>query len=209
MTKNNFLIIRLGLVGRLIFSKIKSFGQSRVWSVSFIADLLWHSLAHSDGDLLVFSKALLSWDLGTLFKGLVSAHLVRDLNTNLSWHILAQLLWHIIAHWVGNLLGLGLGHVLALIVGVVLTCSRDWCPNLVVSVALPLIFTVLFVLCWALSLGVRLILGSVLVDTHVLVYGLALLFIHCVALKGKIKLEKLMFSFNYFIGKIMRTIWTI
>merc|ERR1711926_32983 len=139
MTKNNFLIIRLGLVGRLIFSKIKSFRQSRVYSVSFIADLLWHSLAHSDGDLLVFSKALLSWDLGTLFKGLVSAHLVRDLNTNLSWHILA--------HGVCNLLGLGLGHVLALIVGVILTCSRDWCPNLVVSVALPLIFTVLFVLC--------------------------------------------------------------
>merc|ERR1711926_43115 len=131
MTKNNFLIIRLGLVGRLIFSKIKSFRQSRVYSVSFIADLFWHSLAHSDGDLLVFSKALLSWDLGTLFKGLVSAHL----------------LWHIIAHWVGNLLGLGLGHVLALIIGVILTCSRDWCPNLVVSVALPLIFTVLFVLC--------------------------------------------------------------
>jgi len=181
MSKNNFLI-RRGLVSWLIFSQIKSFGQSRVGSVSFITDFLWHSLAHSNWNLLVFSSALLSWHLGTLLKGLVSTHLVWNLDTNLSWHILAQLLWHIIAHWVCNLSLLGLGHILTLIVGVALACSGDWCPDLVVSVALPLVFAVLLVLGGAFGLCVRLILSSVLVNTHVLVNGLALLLIHCVAL---------------------------
>merc|ERR1711945_44385 len=157
MSKNNFLI-RRGLVSWLIFSQIKSFRQSRVGSVSFITDFLWHSLAHSNWNLLVFSCALLSW------------------------HILAQLLWHIIAHWVGNLSLLGLGHILALIVGVALACSGDWCPDLVVSVALPLVFAVLLVLGGAFGLCVRFILSSVLVNTHVLVNGLALLLIDCVAL---------------------------
>merc|ERR1712008_401812 len=76
---------------------------------------------------------------------------------------------------------MGLGNLLALIVGHVLAGALDGSPHLVVAVTPPLKLAILLVLSCAFRLSVRLVLGSVLLDTDVLVGGVALLLILCMA----------------------------
>merc|ERR1712018_713293 len=85
------------------------------------------------------------------------------------------------ADWVGNLSLLGLTHILAGLIGVGLAGASNGSPNLVISMTLPLVFTVLLVLCGALSLGVGLILCLELLHANILVLCAALLLIHGVA----------------------------
>merc|ERR1712018_450083 len=125
--------------------------------------LLGHLFAHSDRNLLVHILAVL--------QGLVGAYLVRNLHTLLPWDINTDLLGHIMAHWVGNLSLLGLAHIFAGLIGVGLAGAGNWSPNLVISMTLPLVFTVLLVLCGALSLGV----GLVLCVELLLIHGVAFL----------------------------------
>merc|ERR1711923_607614 len=131
--------------------------------------LLGHLFAHSDRNLLVHIVTGLPGHILAFLQGLVCAHLVRNLHTLLPWYINADLLWNIMADWVGNLSLLGLAHILAGLVGVGLAGAGNWSPNLVISMTLPLVFTVLLVLCGALSLGVGLILCLELFHANILV----------------------------------------
>ena len=97
-------------------------------------------------------------------------------------HIDTLLLRDLVTHLVGNLLLLGLRHVLALVVGILLAGAGYFSPDLVVTVSLPLELTVLLVVCGALSLGVRLVLGLVLLNTDTLVHGGAALLVDGLAL---------------------------
>merc|ERR1719323_1766118 len=180
--KNNLLILGCGL---LSISGIKDLGlvagDRGGGGVAVVTDLLGDPLAHSDGALLVHGVTLLHRPLAALLQGLVTAHLVRDLATSLSWHISTLLLGDITTHRVGHLPRLLFGHIPALVMGVGLAGAGDGDPHLVVALALPPVLAVFLVLGAALSLSVGLILRLVLVHTHLLVHCVALLLIHGLA----------------------------
>merc|ERR1719232_1290646 len=151
---------------RKFSSDIKDLWPCGTGTIALIANFLWNSFADSNGKLFVNRMTFLSGNLGTLLLRLVPANLVRNIS----------------AHWVSHLSLLGLCNLLAFIVGIVLACSRDRHPDLVVPVPLPLVLAVLLVQGGALGLGVRLVLRLVLVHTHVLVDGCTLLLIDGVTL---------------------------
>merc|ERR1719323_2236125 len=177
--KNNLLILGCGL---LIIPGIKDLGlvagDGGGGGVAGVTHLLGDPLAHSQGALLVHGVTLLHRPLAALLQGLVTAHLVRDLATRLSWHISTLLLGDIATHGVGHLSRLLFSHIPALVMGVGLAGAGDGDPHLVVTLSLPLVLAVLLVLSGALCLSVGLILCLVLVHTNLLVHCVALLLIH-------------------------------
>merc|ERR1739848_29794 len=149
---------------------------------SCVTDFLGNVPADSHWNLLVLLSALLAGNILTLLQGLVGAHLVRHLTTLLFGNVDTLLLRDIVTHRVGDLLLLGLRHVLALVVGILLAGPGDFSPDLVVAVSLPLELAVLLVLCGELSLSVRFVLSSELLDTDTLVHRGAALLIDGLAL---------------------------
>merc|ERR1719232_128758 len=167
---------------RKFSSDIKDLWPCGTGTIALIANFLGNSFADSYGKLFMNRMAFLSGNLGTLLLRLVPANLVRNIPAHLSGNISAGLFRNIITHWVGHLSLRGFGHLLALIVGIVLACSRNGHPDLVVPVPLPLVLAVLLVLGGALGLSVWLVLRLVLVHTHVLVDSCTLLLIDGVTL---------------------------
>merc|ERR1719228_206030 len=115
---------------------------------------------------------MLSWNIFTYFKRLVGTDLVWNCHTDISRNIITLLFRNIVTYRVGHLPFLGLGNILACLVWVVLTCSSNRSPDLIIALPLPLVLTVLLVLSSTLSLCVGLVLRLVLLHTHVLVHRL-------------------------------------
>merc|ERR1719228_676799 len=101
---------------------------------------------------------MLSWNIFTYFKRLVGTDLVWNCHTDISRNIRTLLFRNIVTYGVGHLPFLGLGYILACLVWVVLTCSSNRSPDLIIALPLPLVLTVLLVLSSTLSLCVGLVL---------------------------------------------------
>merc|ERR1712233_293427 len=144
---------------------------------ALIANLLGLLPAHSDGEPLVLGVACLAGNVVAFCEGLVGAHLVGNGDADLLGNRNTLLLWDVVALLVGNLLGMGLGDLFALIVRHILAGSLDGGPHLVVAMTSPLKLAILLVFSCAFRLGIRLVLSSVLLDTHVLINSVALLLI--------------------------------
>merc|ERR1719427_1564164 len=96
--------------------------------------------------------------------------------------IIAHLLGYILTVIVWNLLESFLLNISTCVVWIVLACSLYGCPHLVVPCPLPLVLTVLLVLCLALRLCVVLSLVPVLLAALLLVLCLAHRLVHRLAL---------------------------
>jgi len=85
--------------------------------------------------LLRYILTVLIWNLLTLLFCHCAAFLFWDFIANLFWNILTVIVW--------NLLEFLFLNISTLVIGIIVTCSRNGCPHLIVSSAFPLIFAVL------------------------------------------------------------------
>jgi len=126
----------------------------------------------------VNSFALLLGYLITLLVGFIGALLLRHGPALLLGNIDALLAGDIVAHRVGNLLLFLLWNIFTIVVGIILASSLYGHPHFGGSLALPVIFTVLFVLDTAFCFGVLFVLCAVRLGTHFVVHSFTLPVLH-------------------------------
>jgi len=158
----------------------------------------------------VLLVASLTGNLLTFGERLVLANLVGDGNANFLWHGDTALLGLLVASLVGNLPCVGLLHILALIIGNTLAGAVNGSPHLVVALTLPLVLAILLVLRRAFSFCIRLVDRVVLLDTDILVDGVALFLVLGVALlSGRWLAESLQLVLHSFSYSVTQTSFSL